>query len=115
MPLFPPLIDAETLTAQLGNPALRLFDATVHLRRPVEGGPYTVDTGWPAYQEAHLPGAAFADIPGELSDTQAPPQRCPRTDPRSGICSPARICSSCRAHIVTASAGLSQSYRRQGR
>ena len=71
MPLFPPLVDAETLTAQLGNPALRIFDATVHLRRAVEGGQYTVDTGWPAYQQAHLPGAAFADIPGKLSDTRS--------------------------------------------
>jgi len=72
VPLFPPLVDAETLTAQLGNPALRIFDATVHLRRAVEGGPYTVDTGWPEYQQAHLPGAAFADIPGKLSDTRSP-------------------------------------------
>ena len=72
MPLFPPLADAKTLSAQLSNPALRIFDATVYLRREAEGGPYAVDTGWPAYKQAHLPGAAFADIPGKLSDTRSP-------------------------------------------
>jgi thiosulfate/3-mercaptopyruvate sulfurtransferase len=60
------------LSAQLGNPALRIFDATVYLRRAVGGGPYTVETGLPRYQQAHLPGAAFADISGELSDTSSP-------------------------------------------
>jgi thiosulfate/3-mercaptopyruvate sulfurtransferase len=72
VPLFPPLVDAETLTAQLGNPALRIFDATVYLRRAVPGGPYTVESGLPRYRQAHLPGAAFADIPGELSDPRSP-------------------------------------------
>jgi thiosulfate/3-mercaptopyruvate sulfurtransferase len=72
VPLFPPLVDAETLTAELGNPALRIFDATVYLRRAVAGGPYTVESGLPRYRQAHLPGAAFADIPGELSDTGSP-------------------------------------------
>jgi thiosulfate/3-mercaptopyruvate sulfurtransferase len=72
VPLFPPLVDAETLTAQLGNPALRIFDATVYLRRAVAGGPYTAESGLPRYREAHLPGAAFADIPGELSDIRSP-------------------------------------------
>lgn len=72
MPLFPPLVDVQTLAARLGHPALRIFDASVHLRRAVEAGPYTVESGWPRYQQAHLPGAAFADIPGELSDTRSP-------------------------------------------
>jgi len=72
VPLLPPLVDAETLAAQLGHPALRVFDATVHLRRAVEGGPYTVEAGHPGYEQAHIPGAAFADIPGDLSDTGSP-------------------------------------------
>jgi thiosulfate/3-mercaptopyruvate sulfurtransferase len=72
VPLLPPLVDVETLAAQLGHPALRIFDATVYLRRAVDGGPYTVESGLPWYQQAHLPGAAFADIPGELSDTRSP-------------------------------------------
>ncbi len=72
MPLFPPLVDAETLATRLGDPALRILDATVYLRRKVEGGPYTAEAGWPAYEQAHVPGAAFADVPGELSDTRSP-------------------------------------------
>jgi thiosulfate/3-mercaptopyruvate sulfurtransferase len=72
VPLLPPLADVESLAAQIDDPALRLFDATVHLRREVPGGPYAVDTGRASYNEAHLPGAAFADIPGQLSDTHSP-------------------------------------------
>ena len=72
MPLLPPLVDVETLAARLGHPALRVFDASVYLRRAVEAGPYTVESGWPGYQQTHLPGAAFADIPGELSGTRSP-------------------------------------------
>ena len=72
MPLLPPLVDVETLAAQLGHPALRIFDTTVYLGRAVEGGPYSVESGWPRYRQAHLPGAAFADIPGELSDPRSP-------------------------------------------
>ncbi len=63
-----PLIDVDELAAVLDDPALRLFDATVNLVRPPEGGPYTVQSGRAAYNREHIPGAAFADIPGALSD-----------------------------------------------
>ena len=69
---LPSLIDVETLSKHLEDPALRLFDATVELVRPPEGGPYTVASGRPGYEKAHIPGAAFADIPGELSDPDSP-------------------------------------------
>jgi thiosulfate/3-mercaptopyruvate sulfurtransferase len=62
----------QVLSKHLEDPALRLFDATVELVRPPEGGPYTVASGRPAYERAHIPGAAFADIPGELSDPESP-------------------------------------------
>jgi thiosulfate/3-mercaptopyruvate sulfurtransferase len=71
-PLFAPLVDVATLAENLENPALRLFDATVHLLRPPEGGPYTVRSGRETYEAEHIPGAAFADIPGELSDPVSP-------------------------------------------
>ena len=71
-PLFAPLVDAATLSEHLENPALRLFDATVHLVRPPGGGPYTVQSGRETYEAEHIPGAAFADIPGELSDPVSP-------------------------------------------
>jgi thiosulfate/3-mercaptopyruvate sulfurtransferase len=69
---LPQLVNVATLSAHLDDPALRLFDATVHLRRPAEGGPYTVESGREAYAQGHIPGAGFADIPGELSDPDSP-------------------------------------------
>jgi len=69
---LPPLVDVATLADHLHDPDLRLFDATVQLVRPPEGGPYTVRSGRPGYEQAHIPGAAFADIAGELSDPESP-------------------------------------------
>jgi thiosulfate/3-mercaptopyruvate sulfurtransferase len=69
---LPSLVDIATLSEHLEDPALRLFDATVHLLRPPEGGPYTVQSGRATYEAEHIPGAAFADIPGELSDPESP-------------------------------------------
>src|ERR1700760_5032718 len=69
---LPPLIDADALAAVRDDPALRLFDATVNLVRPADGGPYSVQSGRPAYDAEHIPGAVFADIPGALSDPDSP-------------------------------------------
>jgi thiosulfate/3-mercaptopyruvate sulfurtransferase len=68
MSLFPPLVGPEELGSALGDPRVRIFDATVFLDRDAAGGPYRVRSGRARYEEAHLPGAGFADIPGELSD-----------------------------------------------
>ena len=69
---LPPLIDADALAAVLDDPALRLFDVTVNLVRPPDGGPYTVQSGRAEYEREHIPGAAFADIAGALSDPDSP-------------------------------------------
>jgi thiosulfate/3-mercaptopyruvate sulfurtransferase len=69
---LPSLINTDALAAVLDDPALRLFDVTVNLVRPPDGGPYTVQSGRTAYEREHLPGAAFADIPGALSDPDSP-------------------------------------------
>jgi thiosulfate/3-mercaptopyruvate sulfurtransferase len=69
---LPPLIDVGTLRRLHDEPALRVFDATVNLLRPPAGGPYQVQTGRAAYEQEHIPGAAFADIPGALSDPGSP-------------------------------------------
>jgi thiosulfate/3-mercaptopyruvate sulfurtransferase len=66
------LIDVTTLSEHLRDPSLRLLDATVELVRPPEGGPYTVRSGREGYERGHIPGAAFADIPGALSDPDSP-------------------------------------------
>lgn len=71
-PRLPPLVDALTLSARLADPAVRCFDATVLLRRPDGGGPYRVESGTSSYAQGHIPGAAFADIAGELSDPASP-------------------------------------------
>lgn len=72
MPLLPRLVSPEELRDALGDERVRVFDATVLLRRAVDGGPYTVESGYESYTRAHLPGAAFADIPGALSDPASP-------------------------------------------
>jgi thiosulfate/3-mercaptopyruvate sulfurtransferase len=91
-PPLPPLIDTDALAAVLDDPAVRLFDATVNLVRPPDGGPYTVQSGRAAYEREHIPGAGFADIPGSLSDPDSPlpftlpsPERFAREAGRIGI------------------------------
>jgi thiosulfate/3-mercaptopyruvate sulfurtransferase len=72
MPLLPRLVSPEELRDVLGDERVRVFDATVFLRRAAEGSPYTVESGHESYTLAHIPGAAFADIPGALSDPASP-------------------------------------------
>jgi thiosulfate/3-mercaptopyruvate sulfurtransferase len=72
MPLLPPLVSPEELRNALDDERVRVFDATVFLRRTVDGGPYTVHSGRQSYAQAHIPGAGFADIPGPLSDPASP-------------------------------------------
>jgi thiosulfate/3-mercaptopyruvate sulfurtransferase len=66
------LIDPSELARRLDEPGLRILDATVHLRRATPGGPYTVESGREGYERGHIPGAAFADIAGAMSDPDAP-------------------------------------------
>jgi hypothetical protein len=54
MPLLPPLVSPEELRDALADERVRVFDATVFLRRAVEGGPYTVESGRTSYARAHL-------------------------------------------------------------
>jgi thiosulfate/3-mercaptopyruvate sulfurtransferase len=68
MPLLPRLVSPEELRDALGDERVRVVDATVFLRRAADGGPYTVESGYESYARGHIPGAAFADIPGALSD-----------------------------------------------
>jgi thiosulfate/3-mercaptopyruvate sulfurtransferase len=72
MPLLPQLVSPEELRDALGDERVRVFDATVFLRRAADGGPYTVESGRESYTRAHIPGAGFADIPGALSDPASP-------------------------------------------
>jgi thiosulfate/3-mercaptopyruvate sulfurtransferase len=66
------LIEPAVLAARLGEEQLRVLDATVHLRRAQAGAPYRVESGRADYELGHIPGAAFADIAGALSDPDSP-------------------------------------------
>ena len=86
-----PLIDVGTLSAQLGAPDLKLFDASWYL--PAESRNAAAE-----FEQAHLPGARFFDFDGALSDTASElPHMLP--DPQNfeaglralGICAKDRI------------------------
>jgi thiosulfate/3-mercaptopyruvate sulfurtransferase len=64
------LVSTEWLAANLTDPALRIFDVTVHLR-PSDPGPYRIESGRADYEAGHITGAAFLDLPSDLSDRTA--------------------------------------------
>jgi thiosulfate/3-mercaptopyruvate sulfurtransferase len=65
------LIGAADLHARLGS-RLVILDATVLLAPPRFDGDYRAQSGRERYLEAHIPGAVFADLLGDLSDHAAP-------------------------------------------
>ena len=65
------LVSTGALAESLGDPDLRIFDVTVHLR-PSSPGPYRVESGRADYEAGHVPGAAFLDLARDLSDPAAP-------------------------------------------
>lgn len=70
---LPPLVSAAELHDALTNrppegTRLRVLDATTILQVQGEGAPYTAHGDRESYLEAHIPGAAFADVTVELSD-----------------------------------------------
>jgi thiosulfate/3-mercaptopyruvate sulfurtransferase len=72
MAALPLLVDTASLAARLDDPGIVVLDATAFLRRRFADGPYTVESGRDAYRAGHIPGAGFADIPGDLSDPASP-------------------------------------------
>ena len=60
------LISTDELARRLGAPGIRVFDCTTYLRPRPEGG-YAVESGRANYDQGHLPGAAFLDLPRDLS------------------------------------------------
>ena len=74
------LVSTEWLAGHLGEEELRIFDVTVHLR-PATPGPYAIESGRADYEAGHVPGAAFLDLAGELSD---PGAKLPFTMPPAG-------------------------------
>ena len=64
------LIETGTLEASLGAPELRIVDCTTWLEpaQPGDDAPYRVVPGRADYEAAHIPGAVFLDIQGDISD-----------------------------------------------
>ncbi len=64
------LIETEALAALLGAADLRIYDCTTYLEPPAPGSsdPYRPAAGRHSFEAAHIPGADFLDLPGELSD-----------------------------------------------
>ena len=63
------LISTDALETLLGDADLRCFDCTTYLERAEPGSntPYKVVSGRETFLTAHVPGADFLDLPGELS------------------------------------------------
>lgn len=67
----PGLLSVDELAETLRDPRLRILDASTSLVLDDATGRYVVTPMREAYEEAHLPGAAFADVPGALSAPRA--------------------------------------------
>ena len=63
------VISTEGLAARIGQPGLRVYDCTTYLEPPDPGSddPYKVVAGRTTFVAAHVPGADFLDLQGELS------------------------------------------------
>ena len=68
------LVETDWLATNLGDTSLRIFDCTTYLRAPGDNldVPYIVESGRADYEAAHIPGAGFLDLQGELSDNANP-------------------------------------------
>ena len=70
MSKLPLIVTTNWLAERLDDSKLRLLDATTFLKLP-SSGYYDVWSGREAYEKAHIPGAVFADLLTELSDSSA--------------------------------------------
>lgn len=77
MTSHPRLVDVQWLRDRLGDPSIRVVDATVHLTFDAEGA--HTESGRATYREAHVPGATFADQLADLTvhDGEAPFEAAP--------------------------------------
>lgn len=64
------LVGTDWLAEHLGDPNLRVFDATVHLL-PDPPRTYRIESGRQDYEKGHIPGTAFLDLKDELSDSES--------------------------------------------
>jgi len=67
------LVTAEWLAGEIGDPDLVILDCTVLIEQAEDGRLRSVN-GRANYEAGHIPTAGFADLMGELSDTDSPYQ-----------------------------------------
>lgn len=74
MSRLPHLVEATWLASRLEDQHLRIFDCTTRLVPPDPGTdmPYKAMSGRGDYDQAHIPGAGFLEVQGELSDRDSP-------------------------------------------
>ncbi|MFP2957814.1 sulfurtransferase [Myxococcus sp. 1LA] len=77
---LPFVVDGDWLQQRLGDPNLRIIDATVHLKLPAGDGGYSLESGKESFAREHLPGAIFADLLNVFADPDA---KYPMTVPSS--------------------------------
>ncbi len=65
------LVDTQWLSEHLGEPDLVLLDCSVIIESDGEDG-FRPASGRSAYETGHLPTAGFADLFGDLSDSDSP-------------------------------------------
>ena len=68
---IPLIVTTDWLAEHLNDTDLRVIDATVFMKFPEGGGPPNVESGKSSYEQGHIPGAVYADLLGELSDTDS--------------------------------------------
>jgi thiosulfate/3-mercaptopyruvate sulfurtransferase len=67
-----PLVSCRWLAERVGAGEIVVLDATVHLDPPTSASePYSVRSGRPGWERAHVPGSRFADLVEALSDPDA--------------------------------------------
>ena len=62
------LVSTDWLAARLTDPGVRVLECTVYLHPADVPGGFRVESGRQKWTEGHIPGAAFVDLQGELSD-----------------------------------------------
>lgn len=67
------LVSTDWLAANADLAGLRVYDCTTYLHyEEATGRPYNVVSGRADYDAGHIPGSAFLDLQGELSDNGSP-------------------------------------------
>lgn len=65
------LVSTDWLSQHLDDPDLVLLDCTVSTESEQDGGFHNI-SGRADYEKGHIPGAGFADLKGDLCDTDSP-------------------------------------------